>query len=96
MIHKIHELNPSKTRSIATPKPNGIDVLEEIIAEEGKKLTQNEYNLPIEERIIASAVMLGKGCSPDDWIEITQEEADQILKQQEEEREREHNKTLEV
>ena len=81
MIHKIHNLN--KTRTIASPIPNGVDVLEEIIADEGKRLTQNQY-IPIEERIIASAVMLGRGCSADDWLEITQEEADEILKQQEE------------
>ena len=88
MIHKIHDLNPSKTRSISTPKVDGVNVLEELIAEEGMKLTQNEY-IPVEERIIASAVMLGKGCSSDEWIEITQEEAYKILKEQEEMREKE-------
>lgn len=83
MIHKIHDLNPSSARSIGNPKVDGVNVLEEIIAEEGKKLTQSK-ELPLEERIIASAVMLGKGCSSDEWVEITQEEADEILKRQEE------------
>lgn len=70
-----------------TPQADGVNILEELIADDDKKLTQNE-KLPIEERIIASAVMLGKGCTADEWIEITQEEADEILKQQEEERQR--------
>lgn len=89
MQHKIHNL--TKTRTLSDPKPNGVDVLEELIAEEGMKLTQNEY-IPIQERIIASAVMLGKGRSADEWIEITQEEADKILNEQEELREKEMEK----
>lgn len=66
-----------------TPQPDGVNILEEIIADEGKKLTQNAY-IDIQERIIASAVMLGRGCSKDEWMEISQEEADEILRQQEE------------
>ena len=69
--------------SSATPQPDGVNILEEIIADEGKKLTQNAY-IDIQERIIASAVMLGRGCSKDEWKEIPQEEADEILRQQEE------------
>lgn len=82
MIRKIYILNQTNARSIAEIQPNGIDVLEELIAEEGMKLTQNE-DTPLEERVIASKVMLGRGRSSDDWIEITQEEADKILKEQE-------------
>lgn len=67
----------------STPQADGVNILEELIADEGKKLTQNAY-IPIQERIIASAVMLGRGCSKDEWMEITQEEAEEILKEQEE------------
>ena len=67
----------------ATPQADGVNILEELIADEGMKLTQNE-EVPIEERIIASAVMLGRGCKSNEWKEITQEEAEGILRQQEE------------
>lgn len=90
MKTKIHNLTKTRTLS-ADLIPNGVDILEELIADEGKKLTQNAY-MPVEERIIASVVMLGKGCTSDDWLEITQEEADQILKEQEELREKETEK----
>lgn len=87
MQHKIYNLN--KTRTIgAEPVPNGVDILEEIIADEDYKLTQSA-DIPLQERIIASAVMLGKGCSSNEWREIPQYEADEILRQQEELRERE-------
>ena len=82
MITKIHNIKKSNARTISEPVPNGVDVLQELIAEEGMKLTQNAY-IDIKERIIASAVMLGRGCSPDDWMEISQEDADKIIKEQE-------------
>lgn len=94
MIHKIHNL--TKIRTISSELiPNGVNVLEELIADEGKKLTQNEY-IDVKDRIIASKVMLGKGCSSEDWIEVTQEEADEILKEQEEIREKEISKETEI
>lgn len=74
----------------STPQADGVNILEELIADDGMKLTQNEY-IPVQERIIASVLMLGRGCSKDDWMEITQEEADKILKEQEELREKESN-----
>ena len=86
----IHNLNKAQTRSISAtpngssePTPNGIDVLEELIADEGMKLTQSA-DTPLQERILATAVMLGKGCSSDEWKEIPQAEADEIRRQQEE------------
>lgn len=83
MKTKIHIVNQKATRSIANPIPDGVNVLEELIADDGKKLTQST-DIDIKERIIATAVMLGKGCSSSEWIEITQEEANNILKQQNE------------
>lgn len=90
MIHNIHKLNKLDTISIMSNAltPNGIDILEELIAEDGYKLTQSE-EVPIKERIIASAVMLGTGHSSSEWKEITIEEANQIIKEQEEIREKE-------
>lgn len=89
MIHKIHNLKQIDTLSLTPPTPDGINVIEELIAEDGKMLTQNAH-IPLQERILAYAVMLGRGCPADDWIEITQEDADIIKQQQEEEREREN------
>lgn len=88
METKYHYINGIAPLS-STAQADGVNILEELIADEGKRLTQNEYNIPIQERIIASRVMLGKGRSKDEWIEITQEEADKILREQEEIRERE-------
>lgn len=77
MEHKIHIIN-QKTRSLI---PDGVNVLEEIIADEGMKLTQSE-DVDITKRIIASAVMLGKDHSSDEWKEITEEKANVILEEQ--------------
>ena len=77
MQHIYHQLNPSSARSISTPKPDGVSVLEELIAEDGMKLTQAD-DVEIQERIIASAVMLGKGRTADEWKEITMEEVAEI------------------
>lgn len=56
----------------------------ELIADDGMKLTQKDPDVSIEHRILASKVMLGKGCSADEWTEISQEEAEKIKAQQEE------------
>lgn len=70
MTSKIHIVN-QKVRTISIP--NGIDVIEELIADEGYKLIQSSEN--VENRIICSAVMLGAGHTKEEWIEITEEEA---------------------
>lgn len=92
MTTKYHYITGIAPFSV-TPQADGVNILEELIADEGKKLTQNAY-IPIQERIIASAVMLGRGCSPDDWMEITQQEAEEILKEQEELSNLENQNTL--
>lgn len=52
-----------------------------ITAEEGKYLTQS-FDLDIENRVIATTVALGKNDSVDNWKEITKEEGNTILKEQ--------------
>lgn len=70
------------TYSKGTLTPNGVDVLEEISAEEGMYLTQS-YDVDIMDRVIGKSVMLGKGCSSNEWKEITKEEADAIIEEYE-------------
>ena len=78
MKTQIHIVNQKATRSITNPIPDGVNVIEELIADEGFKLTQST-EVSLEERIIASAVMLGKGCSSNEWKEISETEATIIL-----------------
>lgn len=61
--------------------PNGVDILEELTAEDGMCLTQ-KGEVPLEERIIATQVMLGKGRSSSEWKEITEREAEAIQDEQ--------------
>lgn len=83
MIHKIHNLNNTSTISTLSVNdvPNGIDILEEIFPEDGYKLTQAK-DVPIQDRVIASACMLGKDCVSTEWKEITIEEAEEIIELQ--------------
>lgn len=86
-----------KTRTLSALVPNGVDILEEISADEGMLLTQST-DIDIRERVIGKSIMLGKGCSSDDWKEITNEEADTIKAEQkriyEEEMKANHNNEL--
>lgn len=52
-----------------------------ITADEGKYLTQS-FDLDIENRVIATTVALGKNDSVDNWKEITKEEGNTIVKEQ--------------
>ena len=52
-------------------------------ADEGKYLTQLS-DVNIENRVVASTIAIGKNDSPNNWKEITKEEADAIIKAQEE------------
>lgn len=52
-----------------------------ITAEEGKYLTQS-FDLDIENHVIATTVALGKNDSVDNWKEITKEEGNTIVKEQ--------------
>lgn len=52
-----------------------------ITAEEGKYLTQS-FDLDIENRVIATTVALGENDSVDNWKEITKEEGNTIVKEQ--------------
>lgn len=87
IIHKINKSPISMARMAVTQSdrdvPNGIDIIEELVADEGFFLTQVE-DVPVLDRIICSSVMLGKGRTSDLWKEITIEEADDfnLLKQQ--------------
>lgn len=81
MKTKIHIVNQKATRSIVNPIPDGINIIEELIADEGMKLTQSE-DINIKDRIVCSAVMLGKGHSSNEWKEITEEEANVIKEEQ--------------
>lgn len=73
MKTRIIDLRKTTTRSLSNPKPNGIDVLEEIEAEEGLYLTQ-VGDVPIEERVLGRKATLGAGCSSDEWTEINAEQ----------------------
>lgn len=82
--------------ALEEPVPNGVNIIEELIAEDGFKLTQTE-DVPLTERIIASAVMLGKGRNSSEWKEISQTEADEILKAQDEYRqEQERQREIDI
>lgn len=50
-------------------------------ANEGFYLTQKDTNIDIKDRIIATTLALGKNDSVDNWIEITQEEGFEYIKQ---------------
>lgn len=52
-----------------------------ITADEGKYLTQN-FELDINNRVIATTIALGKNDSVDNWKEITKEEGDSIINEQ--------------
>lgn len=52
-----------------------------ITADEGKCLTQN-FELDINNRVIATTIALGKYDSVDNWKEITKEEGDTIINEQ--------------
>lgn len=56
-----------------------------IEAEEGKYLTQASAEVPVAERICATKIALGRNDSPENWGEITAEQAKEIegLKEQE-------------
>lgn len=54
-----------------------------LTAAEGKSLTQADNNLDIRERIIAYTVAIGANDTPDNWVEITKEQADEYRAAQE-------------
>lgn len=56
-----------------------------IATEEGKYLTQS-FEVDLLNRVVASAIALGKNDTVENWKEITKEEADTIRKQQAEAR----------
>lgn len=55
-----------------------------IEAEEGKYLTQASSDTPIAQRVCATKIALGRNDSPENWVEITAEQAKEIegLKEQ--------------
>lgn len=85
MQSRIIDLRNKKTRVIILEEltPNGVDILEEITADEGMVLTQ-KGNMDISERVLAHKITLGKGCDSSEWIEITEEKAEEIRKEQKE------------
>lgn len=54
-----------------------------LIPREGFKLTQ-AIDVPLEQRVFSEKVFLAVNDSPDNWMEIADEEAQVIIKQQEE------------
>ena len=54
-----------------------------LIPREGFKLTQAK-DVPLEQRVFSDKVFLAVNDSPDNWMEIADEEAQVIIKQQEE------------
>ena len=80
MQSRIINLKKTSQRAISVygiDIPNGIDILEEIIADENMVLTQSA-DVSIEDRVLGGKVMLGRGHSSSEWKEITTEEADEI------------------
>jgi hypothetical protein len=59
--------------------------MKQLTAENGHKLTQSN-NVPIENRIIADSIILAVNDSEDNYVQITQAQADEYIKQQEEAR----------
>lgn len=55
-----------------------------LIPREGFKLTQAANDVPLEQRVFSDKVFLAVNDSPDNWMEIADEEAQVIIKQQEE------------
>lgn len=53
-----------------------------LVAAEGKKLTQADDAVGLSERIVTERVYLAVNDSPDNWCDIPQEEAEQIIMQQ--------------
>lgn len=80
MKSRIINLQKTRTYSLAEPKPNGVDILEELLAEEGMFLTQAK-DVPLYERVFTPKLVLGTECNSDDWREITAEEM-RVLKAQ--------------
>ena len=58
-------------------------------AEQGHYLTQADDSLALRDRVVASRLALGRNDSAGNWREITQEEADEIKRNQEAEAEAE-------
>lgn len=54
-----------------------------ITAAEGKSLTQADNDLDIRQRVIAKLVAIGANDTPDNWVEITAEQADAYRAEQE-------------
>lgn len=52
-------------------------------AEDNHYLTQTDETIELRDRIVATRIALGKYDSPDNWKEITKEEADAIKAEQE-------------
>lgn len=52
-----------------------------ITADNGKYLTQN-FELDINNRVVATTIALGKNDSVDNWKEITKDEGDSIINEQ--------------
>lgn len=65
-----------------------------LTADEGYYLTQTA-DVELTDRVVASKVALSKFSTVDDWKEITKEEADQIIAEQNALREAEVNPTVE-
>lgn len=53
-----------------------------VISAEGDSYLTQVADVDINERIVATRVALGKFSSPSDWKEISKEEGDQIIDQQ--------------
>ena len=56
--------------------------------EPGFFLTQADSSIPISQKIVSKKIYLAVSDSPDNWREISQEEADAIIEAQEAERRR--------
>lgn len=91
-------INLKKTRSFSgVEKPNGIDILEQLFPEEEHYITQSA-EVDILDRVFASQLTLGAGCSSDEWRDISLEEMRILKEKQNKEkkrREEEENKRLE-
>lgn len=93
MQTKLHILNKKKVNNISLLEaviPNGVDIIEELIAEDGYKLTES-YEVDITKRSVFTRCFLGKGRNASEWKEITDEEANEIFEEHEKLR-KEHEK----
>lgn len=61
--------------------PNGVDIVEELIADDGHYLTQSG-EVPLLKKVFGRRVILGSGHNSTEWKDISEDEANEIIEKQ--------------